>query len=344
MPIETISFRNQLVETMQAFLARLLPASERFADFLAELTISLSGHREEGVSLYPVVFVCDSLQRMTEALGGSRPLMIGEGPITRETVQRVLKQCSPLSERRQWAVCIELTDRARYGVFQTERSVLEPTILSTLRSMAREDLFLIGLTQLGENVVEVRGAHGHGLQFYLSGARVDAKQPGELVQAFVQAVSRDADEDIVVPLQIFYARVAADLTRGLHGCLIAVIPKSDQHLEIFTDAILLQEPVAIPESVRACMLHAGSVESAVLYARSNLIRGMLSCDGITLFRSDGVLIGYNAFVPLLTRDRPDLGGARRRAYNSLRSYLGKGVNLAIYRSQDGSLDFAEAPN
>ena len=70
----------------------------------------------------------------------------------------------------------------------------------------------------------------------------------------------------------------------------------------------------------------------------------LGCDGITLFRSDGVLIGYNAFVPLLTRDRPDLGGARRRAYNSLRSYLGKGVNLAIYRSQDGSLDFAEAPN
>lgn len=337
--IETVSFRNQMIETMQNFLAKQRPGAEQYADFLGELTVSLSGHREEGVSLYPVVFVCDNMQRMTEALRGGKPLLIGDALINRETVRRVLKQCAPLSERRQWAVFIELGERARFGVFQIERSVLEPTILSALRNMRRDDLFLIGLTQLGDNVVEVQGANGQGLQFYLSGARVDARLPGEVVQAFMKAVSQDAEPELVGPLQTFYARIAADLTRGLHGSLLAVIPKHDQHMEIFTDAILLPAPVEIPETIRALQTRAGAVEASTLYAQASLIRGMLSCDGITLFRSDGALLGYNAFIQLNTLHRPGLGGARRRAYDSLAGYVGQGISLAVYRSQDGTLDY-----
>ncbi|HEY9839186.1 MAG TPA: hypothetical protein V6D23_01925 [Candidatus Obscuribacterales bacterium] len=344
MSLETITFRTHLIENMQAFLAPMSPTAAGYADFFAELIVSLAGHREEGVSLYPVVFVCDSLEGITDTLGGGSPIGIGSGPITHETVQLVLKQCSPLSERRQWAVYIHLDQAeqaANYGVFQTERSVLDPTILGTLRSMERDDLFLIGCTKQGDNVVEVRGANGHGLQFYLSGARVDARQPTEVLQAFVHAVSADADPDLIVPLRGFYIRVAADLTRGLHGSLIAVLPKADPRLDIFTDAIILDAPVAVPEAIRACLLHPGAKESYLLDAQSNLVRGMLGCDGITLFRSDGVVLGYNAFIQLNTESRPGLGGARRRAFSALAGYLGAGISLALYRSQDGTLDYAD---
>lgn len=342
MSIETISFRTQLLATMEGFLARLAPASVRYADFFAELIVSLSIHREEGVSLYPAVFVCESLEGITGPLGGGHPLAIGKGPANRETVRRILKQCSPLSERRQWAVYIVLEqDETRYGVFQTERSVLAPTIMGSLRAMQRNDLFLIGLTQLGENVVEVLGANGKGLQFYLSGARVEAKQPTEVIQAFVNAVCRDAEPDIQLPLRDFYVRLAGELTRGLHGSLMAVVPKHDQRLEIFTDAIILEQPVAIPEAVRACLRNPGAEESAVLFALSNLLRGMLSCDGITVFRSDGVLIGYNAFIQISSQNRPSLGGARKRAFQALSEYVGKGITLAVSRSQDGPMDYVE---
>ena len=342
MPIETISFRNQLIEAMHGFLAHFSPEVLEYSEFFSELIVALSGHREEGVSLYPAVFVCDQMQAITDALGGVSPILIGEGPVNRETVQRVLKQCSPLSERRQWAVFIVLAEQARFGVFRTERSILDQTILSTLRSMVREDIFLVGLTQLGANVVEVRGANGYGLQFYLSGAQIDAKQPTEVIEAFVNAVSVDADEDVRQPLRSFYTRVAAELIRGLHGSLIAVVPKSESKIEIFTDAIILQEPVLIPAAIRACLLNPGAEESSLIFAQSNLIRGMLSCDGITLFRSDGALIGYNAFVQPTTLSRPGIGGARRRAFSTLSDHIGKGISLAVIRSQDGSVDYTSS--
>lgn len=344
MSIETFSFRHQLIETIEAFLARLAPASIRYADFFAELIVSLAIHREEGVSLYPAVFVCEHLKDIVEPLGGGYPLAIGQGPIDRGTVSRILKQCSPLSERRQWAVYIILQDeKACFGVFQTERSVLAPTIQSALRAMKRDDMFLFGLTQLGENVVEMRGANGQSLQFYLSGGRVEAKQPTEVIQAFVRAVSQDAEPEMVQALQDFYTRVAGELTRGLHGSLMAVVPKIGARMEIFTDAILLEAPLSIPDAIRACQQNPGDEESTLLFAQSNLIRGMLSCDGITLFRSDGVLIGYNAFIQLRSHSQPGLGGARRRAFNALADYVGEGISLAVYRSQDGPMDFVGLP-
>lgn len=339
--MRAISFREQLAGTMMDFLAGISPPMAMHTDFFAELIVSLSIHREEGVSLYPAIFAVEDLGAITDILGGGSPIEIGQGPPRRETVKRILKQCSPLSERRQWAVYIVMGETVRYGVFQTERSVLAPTILGALRGMERDDLFLVGLTQLGENVVEVLGANGQGLQFFLSGARVEASQPAEVIQAFVQAVSRDADPEIMSALQDFYARVAGELTRGLHGCLLAVIPRDAAQMEIFTDAILLAEPVAIPEAVRACLRNPGADESSLLFAYSNLIRGMLGCDGITLFRSDGVLLGYNAFIQLGTGMRPSLGGARRRAFNALAAHLGQGISLALYRSQDGPLDYAQ---
>ncbi|PKL74344.1 MAG: hypothetical protein CVV27_20990 [Candidatus Melainabacteria bacterium HGW-Melainabacteria-1] len=92
------------------------------------------------------------------------------------------------------------------------------------------------------------------------------------------------------------------------------------------------------------MNNPGLEEVSRLYAYSNLIRGMLGCDGITLFRADGVLLGYNAFIQTPTKARhPGIGGARRRAFEALAYHVGHGVNLAMYRSQDGAMDYVGIP-
>lgn len=338
MPVETLSFRYMLVETMQRFLAGQAPDYTAHADFFTELIVSLAGHREEGADLYPVVFVIDAIESVTEALGGKDPVWIGEGQVNRELVHQTLKHCAPLAERRQWAIFIQLGDQARYGVFRTESSPLSPTTFGSLRAMARDDLFMIGLLQIGVNVIEVRAANGDGLHLYLSGARIGARQPVQVIKAFIDAVSQDTPAELRQPLRDLYYRVFTELTRDVHGALIAVLPVEGARLDIFTDAVLLEAPISIPDAIRELIETPGVEANSRLYSRASLIRGMLSCDGITLFRSDGVVLGYNAFIQPATQTRA-VGGARLRAYDALASYVGQGVNLAVYRSQDGNMDF-----
>ncbi len=348
MAIETFSFRYKLVETVERFLADQWPAQIRHADFFAEMIGSLAGHREEGASLYPVVFVCASVDDITQGLGGKDPIALGHGPITRQLVQQALKQCAPLAERRQWAIFIAIGQEggqpATYGVFRTENSPLSPTTFGSLRALSREDIFLIGLLQIGENVIEVRSANGEGLHLYLSGARMGSKHPQQVTQAFIRAISRETRADLKQPLRDFYYRVITELTRDIHGSLIAVLPVSGARMDIFSDAVWLEEPyLSIPATIEAYAINPGIEEISSLYSRASLIRGMLSCDGITLFRSDGVLLGYNAFIQPTRAMRQTLGGARRRAFEALAGHVGHGVNLALYRSQDGGLDYISIP-
>lgn len=348
MAIESFSFRYKLVETVERFLSIQWPAQVRHADFFAEIIGSLAGHREEGASLYPVVFVCASIDDILQGLGGKDPIEIGSGPVTRQLVQQTLKQCAPLAERRQWAIYISIGQEsgqpARYGVFRTENSPLSPTTFGSLRALDRQDICLIGLLQIGENVIEVRSAHGDGLHLYLSGARMGTKHPQQTIKAFIRALSRETPAALKQPLQDFYYRVFTELTRDVHGSLIAVLPVTGARMDIFSDAVILAEPLSIPAAIESYARNPGVEEIAGLYSRASLIRGMLGCDGITLFRSDGVLLGYNAFIQPTRAMRQALGGARRRAFEALAGHVGHGVNLAVYRSQDGALDYIGVPD
>jgi hypothetical protein len=63
----------------------------------------LSRYREEGVPLFPQVFICDELEQMVRVLQGRETLRIGDGPRSRETMRRAIKQCAPLAQDG-WAI------------------------------------------------------------------------------------------------------------------------------------------------------------------------------------------------------------------------------------------------
>lgn len=350
MPIETFSFRHTLLETMENFLKAQGPGCTDYTEFFAELLLSLAGYREEGTSMYPVVFVCENLEGITKMLGGKDPIWIGQGCLDQLCIQQALKHCAPLAERRQWAIFMTLdTDpetpsenKVRYGLFRAENSPLSPTTFGSLRAMEQSGTFLVGILPIGLNAIELRAANGSGLHIYLPGARMGTKQPTQVIPAFVQAVSQDVASELYWPLKAFYYRVFTELTRDTHGSLLAVVPQGVDYQRIFSDAVILEQPICLINMIEAYTRHPGPEEISALYAQASLIRGMMNCDGITIFRSDGALLGYNAFIQPALSARPSPGGARRRAFEALASYVGRGLSMAVYRSQDGAMDYVSS--
>jgi hypothetical protein len=104
------------------------------------------------------------------------------------------------------------------------------------------------------------------------------------------------------------------------------------------DGVLLAPEVDVAERVRDFAKQSDVEGFLRLESVGSLLRGVFGCDGITLFTSDGKLLGYNIFVRLAAQaeDQPARGGARRRAFAILEALIESGeLAAAFYRSQDG---------
>jgi len=65
---------------------------------------------------------------------------------------------------------------------------------------------------------------------------------------------------------------------------------------------------------------------------------MLNTDGIVLFDNRSRLLGYNCFVKV-NRNENIIGGARKRAFGTLSTKLGRGLCAVFMQSQDGWSDY-----
>ena len=84
-----------------------------------------------------------------------------------------------------------------------------------------------------------------------------------------------------------------------------------------------------------------SSAESILRLRSSeeLFSGILQSDGIVLFDASGSLIAYRVFyrptVTSSTHAPVPAGGARRRAFEGLKSLVGTALSAVLFRSQDG---------
>jgi hypothetical protein len=85
-------------------------------------------------------------------------------------------------------------------------------------------------------------------------------------------------------------------------------------------------------------LRKGRIEPSFLESKGYLLKGMLNSDGIILFDNKGRLLGYNCFIKS-TQSKKVNGGARKRAYSSIKSKVGRGLAAVFMQSQDGWTDF-----
>lgn len=335
-----LSLRPVIAERLAPLALAFGADAAAVAEVLTEAVVRVASSREEGSPLSPVVFLCRDVGELARAVNGAHVLPVGGGRCDPNTTWLALKSCMPLSEGRQWAVYLNLQgERMGFGVFCTDRSPLRATSFESARLLRAGGSPLVGITKLGESIVEVRGPGGAVQYFDFTGAADLATNPARVIQAFVQSVTREVPLELRRQLEAFFYRLGVELMSDVHGSLMAVLAPGAAKPDYLADGLWLEQPVDIGAQVRSYELGRTEESALSLTAFSLLLRRMIGMDGITLFSCDGRLLAYNCFIReqmIGPRARSVIGGARRRAYELLCDEVGRTLLAALYRSRDGA--------
>jgi hypothetical protein len=340
---QILSYRHLLTGAVEDFLDEAGMSDPETTEALAEVLVTLSRYREEGVPLFPAVYIGDDLDELLGVLHGRDPIGIGQGAPTPETMRRALKQCAPLG-RRGWSIFIvRRPGELRYGVFHGSSFILHDTPMEWLRACNVRGRRAIGVVQLAENVLELRSSGGVARYVYLSGARVDQPPPPTTLGELVRTLTRDVEPDALIDARTFYRRVFVTSLRESHGMLVAVLPAEPKSTtgRLFADGLLLESPIDVVAQIRKYRRTPCEETGNAIQAYADLLQGMMSADGITVLRTDGTIAGFNVFIQhraAARRNDQPAGGARRRTFDALSGEVGHELVGAFYRSQDG---FAE---
>ncbi|MFL5356320.1 hypothetical protein [Archangium sp.] len=336
-----LSFRHLLSDAVASFLHEAGLGAVQVVEPLSELIVTLSRYREEGEPLFPVAFLGDDLQEMLRVLDGKDAVAIGTGPRTRETIQRALKQCAPLGQGRWWSLYVLLVpDGFAYGIFRTDPFPLVETPLERMRRAGDRSLRMVGVLQLAENVIELRGMGGLYRHIFLSGARAEVTLPTVAMDELSLGLTADVKEPARGLTRDFYRRVLFEAMQASHGTLVAVLPRDSESSPLFVDGVMLSEPIDMVARVMRYHESPGVEAASAVSSAAQLLRGMMATDGITVLRSDGFILGYNVFIrhpETLIREPARVGGARRRTYEVLCARVGRELTTAFFRSQDGAI-------
>jgi len=340
--ITKISFRSQLKGEIGDFLEKSRMASVDTIQAMTDLIVELSHYEEEGTPLFPKILLCTSLKDSLGLLQGSTPIEIGKNTAIVSAMKLALKKCAPLA-RKGWSIYIERCENEiKYGVFREPELPTALDIRETLASLPDESVDAILACQMAEKVVEIVGTAGRHLHIHLSATSTEDPPANTALCALIQAIVYNVSDGIRESLRSYLSATIGNALLHGHGALITVIQTGQTLPDSFAgDGVVLPEPIELA-SIMNIFLATQSIESVLaLMSYGALLEGMLGCDGITVMRSDGAIIGYNFFVKdnsgAETPASELVGGARLRAFAVLcRAVEAGGANCVFIRSSNGT--------
>ena len=340
----TITFRSELKGALDDFLNDEGFVCSETNSALARVVAELSHYTEEGMPLFPEIYLCGDIETLVSQLPGSRHILIGCGPRTEGTALTGLKKCAYLAQGG-WAMYLERRDDGfRYGVFLGSTLPLAMTPFEALVEAEVEMMPVVAVGRLAEKCVELRGCRGNRLCVHFSAAKEQGSSPVAAIGELADAMTQDVESELREPVRRFVYASVSKILQESHGALAAVVSRRRRTFpKEIQDAVLLQEAISLAGPVSAYIAHKDNEAMAALQSLSSLLRGAFDSDGIVVLRSDASLLGYRAFLRLhscYSDAGGGPGGARLRAYARLKELVDKKrLRGAFFRSQDGSADF-----
>lgn len=344
---KSVSFRSHLVSNTLDLIQRVGWHCARTSQLIAGIVSQLAAYTEEGVSMTPSVFICNSIAQLVQLAGvGEYIPLSGEVPLE-SAGPRLLKAAAPLCSGN-WRIYIERSangETCKYGVFCGTSDPSSLTIDEVVLDEYTETFPVIRISQSATNKVEVRTNAGDGIEFrFNNDTDVAEIKIHKHIQLLSAAIATDSG-----PLSELFSgyveRILSSAVKNCHGTLIAVIPSGIVGLpEKLSDSVVIDPPLHLYERFKRHIDEGRTAESVSrLQAASELVSGFTSSDGITIFNGAGYVLGYRAFVHgEETGGKPVTGGARSRAFEAMKALVGTDLTAAFFRSQDGRTDYVQA--
>lgn len=341
-PPVQMSFRQQTAGCIRDLMNDEGISCSDSQDMLCYFAGALINYTEEGVVLMPSILFCTSIEDTLTPLIGAVHHVIGIIPLKSNTAPKILKDCAPLSGKNWYIFVQKNDDSVTYGVFTYCNT---PTAIPLSEGISiNPDQFSILLRKTSTNTICLTGAKKNHLSLIFSTSR-DISNTIEPIENFVQTCCAGiGEENLRKEFFKYFSRFLENSLSSCHGTILACGNDID-----FEGIAELQDAVKINPNIDLfqCFADYKKSESAAsilaLQRCEELLIGFLRCDGIIIFNDSGSVSAYRVFFKSITppeaTDDKIVGGARKRAFEGLKSLVGKNINAALFRSQDGQTDF-----
>ncbi len=338
----TVTLRSQTMTAVHDLIEEEGLICQASQNLLSHLVGEILGYREEGVELSPTILFCQNLSDLLRSFPGAVMYEIGSSSLSANSVKRVLKNCAPLSTSN-WHVFIERldSDKIRYGIFSY---ISRPTALPLYEAIsAISGGSAIVIRQSGRSTVDLYGSRGSYTSVIFSTVREDKVTPDSL-----SAFCRDCcisllKEPEFEEFSAYFRRLLDSRLTASHGTIL-VCAATDAMLnsETISDRVELDPPIDAFLAFRSYKQLDKADAILELQSSEELLQGFINSDGIVVIDSSAKIIAYRAFFRG-TEEIPEVvGGARRRAFEGVKSLALQNGSSALFRSQDGLMIYAGA--
>lgn len=340
---KSISFRSNLESNSLDLIRKVGWNCARTSELIAGMVSQLAAYTEEGVPMSPSVFICRSASQLVRLAGNGEYIPLASDVPLESAGAKILKDAAPLCFG-QWRIYVERSEdgqRCRYGVFCGTSDPSSLTIDEVVLDAYDESFPVIRISQSATNKVEIRSNAGDGVEFrFNNDPDVEEIKVHQHIHQLAKAISAMSGEysDLFTG---YVDRILSTAVKDCHGTLIAVVPSAKVDLPAeFSDLVRLEPPFHIYDRFQRHIAEGKTAASVSrLQAASELVSGFIDSDGITVFSDAGFVLGYRAFVKSDNSGVPVMGGARSRAFGSMKALVGKSIVAAFFRSQDGRTEF-----
>ena len=334
-----ITFRTQLLGTITDFCQEC-GLEMATPEILVDLIARLSNYREEGSVLAPQVYLTDNIDLLVKMLPDGEKITISATTPNTRGVGEILKICAPLATE-EWRIFIQrIEDEMKFGLYRGSSNPLSTAVDEILLSK-QEEAMVIKVHNIADQCVELRSSKRHIHYIYFNHRKHDSPPPFQHIEDFVNYAVRRINGRDREPIFGLIKNILTNALLESHGCILAVTNMKQVPYVLSRDAILLEDPIDFPSMLNQLKQSKGSSLSLqFIEKRKDLLKGMIASDGITLFDENGRVLAYRCFVSP-SDGTTVIGGARRRAFETLRKHLGRGLSAVFIQSQDGWTAFED---
>ena len=335
-----ITFRTQLLGGVTEFCQQSGIPLITNPIHLVELVVLLARFKEEGVSLCPKVYLTNNMDTLASMLPEVEKLCIGRAASDIQGIKLATKKCAPLAIGG-WLIYIhDKQQEIEFGLFKGSSNPISVSVDDVIMETS-EDLLVVKAFQIAEECVEIRSNNGSFHYVFLNHRKEDSPPPLQFLNDLVISIVDDVDLKEKESVTSFLKKLFFEALRQSHGCIVAVTNMKHVPKFLSDDGTILDHPINYTELV--CNTKNNTISQFCLDNNGYLLKGMLNTDGIIIFDNKARLLGYNCFIKN-SKNIAVIGGARKRAFASLSSKIGKGLCAVFMQSQDGWSDFKGKSN
>ena len=335
-----ITFRTQLLRSVTDFctttgLAMATP------EVMVDLIVRLARYQEEGVNLSPQVYLTDNIDLLINMLPEGEKLTLSITTADLHGIDEMLKTCAPLAVGEWRIFGHQCGQDMNFGVFRGSSNPISVGVDEIILTDEDKGAAVIKAHQVVKECVQISSSKGLHHHVFFNHRKEESPPPLHQIENLVRSITKHVDDNERETVQSFLTRVLMTALLNSHGCILAVTNMQTLPEVLLNDAVILDEPIDFPSMTRDLKNSERADRSPYSFERkAELLEGMLRSDGITLFDQRGRLLGFRCFVRI-SGESGVVGGARRRAFESLKQRLGEDLFAAFMQSQDGWTEFEE---